>query len=435
MDPVTAGLISVVVMLALMVLGVHIATVLAGCALAGLLLTSGWPITSSLIANSLYASVSDYSLVLIPLYIIMGSIAAHSGIIEDSMKFAQRWLGGFRGSLAMTSVLSCAFFSAVCGSSTATSVAIGKFMIPEMRKYGYSDRLSTGAIASAGTLGVLIPPSLVMVVFCVMTGTPVSMMFLAGIIPGILLTLFFMIGIRIYVQFRPDAAPPPERSSLGEKVRTLPKIWGVALLIGVIWGGIYGGIFTATEAGAVAVLLAFVLLIFRRSLSTGWSKLMEAVPDAVQATGMIFITMVAATLFSKYLTVLGVFDGLIGGITSAGVPPIVTVFMIFAIILVMGMFMVAMAVLLITAPIATTILTSLGYDPLWVGIMMILLFELANITPPVGLNTYVVKGIAPEVPMEDIFSGSFIFIVMIVAMMALLMIFPGIVTWLPNTLR
>jgi len=162
---------------------------------------------------------------------------------------------------------------------------------------------------------------------------------------------------------------------------------------------------------------------------------MAAIPDAVQATAMIFVTMIAATLFSKYLTVLGVFDSLLAGMTTTGVPTIVTLLIIFAVIMIMGMFMVAMAVLLITAPIATAVLTALGYDPLWVGIMMILLFELANITPPVGLNTYVVKGIAPEVPMSQIFGGSFIFMVMIVLLMTLLTVFPGIVTWLPNTLR
>jgi TRAP-type C4-dicarboxylate transport system permease large subunit len=208
-----------------------------------------------------------------------------------------------------------------------------------------------------------------------------------------------------------------------------------ALLIGVIWGGIYGGLFTATEAGAIGTLLAFLLLIYRRSIRTAWRNIADAIPDAVQATAMIFVTMIAAMLFSKYLTVLGVFDGMLRGMSATGMPPIVTVLIIFAVIMIMGMFMVAMAVLLITAPIATAILVPLGYDPLWIGIMMILLFELANITPPIGLNTYVVKGIAPEVPMADIFKGSGIFIVMIVLLMVLLTIFPGIVTWLPNTLR
>jgi tripartite ATP-independent transporter DctM subunit len=308
-------------------------------------------------------------------------------------------------------------------------------MIPEMRKYGYGDALSTGAVAAAGTLGVLIPPSLVMVVFCVMTDTPVSMLFIAGIVPGILLTLFFILGVRVYVQIRPDSAPAPVHYPLRQKIASIPNIWGVALLIGVIWGGIYGGLFTATEAGAIGTLLAFLLLIYRRSIRTAWRNIADAIPDAVQATAMIFVTMIAAMLFSKYLTVLGVFDGMLRGMSATGMPPIVTVLIIFAVIMIMGMFMVAMAVLLITAPIATAILVPLGYDPLWIGIMMILLFELANITPPIGLNTYVVKGIAPEVPMADIFKGSGIFIVMIVLLMVLLTIFPGIVTWLPNTLR
>lgn len=435
MDPILAGILSVLVMLALMALGVHIATVLAGCAIAGLLLTSGWQITGSLIANSLYSGVSDYSLVLIPLYIIMGSIAANSGIVEDSMKFAHKWLGGFRGSLAMTTILSCAFFAAVCGSSSATAVAIGKFMIPEMKRYGYSDALATGAVASAGTLGILIPPSLVMVVFCVMTDTPVGLLFISGIVPGILLTILFMIGIRIAVHFDPSAAPAPVRASWGEKLGSIRHIWGVAILIGVIWGGIYGGWFTATEAGAIGALLAILLMLFRHSLASTWSKLVESLPEAVQATGMIFITMIAATLFSKYLTVLGVFDGILQSMTSSSLHPFVTVILIYAIITIMGMFMVAMAVLLITAPLATAILVSLGYDPLWVGIIMILLFELANITPPIGLNTFVVKGIAPDVPISEIFRGSFVFMVMIVVLIALLTVFPQIVLWLPNTLR
>jgi C4-dicarboxylate transporter, DctM subunit len=435
MDPMAIGAYSVVAMLVLMGLGVHIAVSLAGCAICGLLLTSGWKITSSLVANSLYNGVSDYSLALIPLYIIMGSVAGVSGIVEDAMKFANKWFGGVRGSLAMTTVACCAFFAAVCGSSAATSVAIGKVMIPEMKRYGYDNKLATGTVASAGTLGILIPPSLVMVVFGIMTNTPIGHLFVAGIIPGILLAAFFMIGIGVYVHIKPELAPPAQKFSWNERFASIKYLWGVGSIISIIWIGIYGGIFTATEAGGIGAFLAFLFLLVRRSLRDAWNELMEAIPDAVQSTAMIFITMVTATLFSKFLTLAGVMDSLLTYMSSSAWSPVMTIVMIYIVIMIMGCFMVAMAVLMLTAPLATTLLTGIGYDPVWVGIIMILLFELANITPPVGLNIYVVKGIAPDVPMEHIFSGAFLFMVITTLFIILLTVFPVIVTWLPSMMR
>ena len=435
MDPTIIGICSIVAMLTLMALGVHLAVALAGCAFVGLLLTSGWKVTASLVANCLYSGVSDYSLVLVPLYIIMGSVSAASGIVEDSMRFANRWFGGVRGSLAMTSVACCAFFSAVCGSSTATAVAIGKFMIPEMKKYGYDNKLATGTVAAAGTLGILIPPSLIMVIFGIMTDTPIGLLFIGAIIPGILLALFFIIGIMLLVYFKPALAPPPMKFSWNERISSIKGIWGITLLIAVIWGGIYGGIFTATEAGGIGAFWAFLLLLFRRSFRGARSELMKAIPDAVQATAMIFITMVTATLFSRFLTLAGVLDRIITFMSSAAGSPVLTILLIFTVISIMGCFMVAIAVLLLTAPLTNTLLTGLGYDPIWVGIINIILFELANITPPVGLNVYVVKGIAPDIPMEDIFRGCFLFVVLIILVLILLTVFPEIVLWLPNRMR
>lgn len=434
MEPTLIGILSIVALLVLLALGVHIAVALGGCAIGGLLLTSGWKVTASLTANSLYVGVSDYSLVLIPLFVIMGSVGAAAGIVEDSMKFAFKWFGGLRGSLALTTIFSCALFAAACGSSTATAAAIGKFMIPEMERYGYDKKLATGTVAAAGTFGILIPPSIVLVVFGVITDTPIGPLFIAGILPGGLSAIVYMIGVFLLVHFRPELAPPAKKFSWNERIMSIKGLWGILVLIGIIWGGIYGGIFTPTEAGGAGAFAAFVILLSKARLRGTWIELKAAVPDAVKTTAMIFVTMVMATLFSKFLTLAGFLDGVLVFMSSRTWPVLITVLLIFSVTSVMGCFMTAMGVLLIIAPTATTVLTSLGFDALWVGIMMVKLFELANITPPVGMNVYVVKGVAPHVPIEDIFRGIGLFALMDAISIGILIVFPQIVLWLPHTM-
>lgn len=428
------GIASIVALLVLLSLGVQIAAALAVVSIVGLLLTSGFKATVSLTAQTLYMFISNYSFVLVPLFILMGSFAGAAGIVRGAMRTAYTWLASVRGGLALATTLGCGFFAGVCGSSTATTAAIGKFIMPEMRRYGYDVKLATGTIAASGTLGILIPPSIVLVIYGVTCEESIGRLFIAGILPGVLSIVVYMIGITFVIYRQPQLAPPSVKFSWIERIKSIPGIWGILLIILIIWGGIYGGVFTPTEAGGISALTSFLILVSRVPPRRVWEELKVAIPEAVQTTGMVFILMVVAMLFSRFLTLAGVLDAALAFLFTREWSPIVMIFLICSVATIMGCFISAIAVLLLIAPTAHLILTSFGYSGIWLGIIMVKLFELANITPPVGINVYVVKGIAPDVPMEDIFKGIGMFAVMDVITIAILVAFPQISTWLPGTI-
>jgi len=307
-------------------------------------------------------------------------------------------------------------------------------MIPEMERYGYDQKIAAGTVAAAGTFGILIPPSLVLVVFGIITETPIGPLFIAGILPGLLTIAIYIIGVVILVYIKPELTPPAKSYSWNERIKSIKGLWGIILLVSLIWGGIYGGVFTPTEAGGAGAFGAIIILLLKVPPKRSWQVILKGVPDAVSMTGMIFITMVTATLFSKFLTLTGVLDSALYVMSTSQWPRWVMVILIFSISSLMGCFVTAMGVLLLIAPVACTVLTNLGYHPIWVGIMMVKLFELANITPPVGMNVFVVKGIASHIPMETIFRGCFPFVIMDVVTITLLVIFPEITLWLPRTM-
>ena len=426
------GLIAVMALLILLGSGIHVAVALAGVSIVGLLLIAGPEVTVALVANVFYVSISSYSLVLVPLFILMGHFADASGVVADALKCVYKWFGWLPGGLALTTTVGCGIFAAACGSSSATVAAIGKFVIPEMERYGYSQKLAAGTVAASGTLGILIPPSIVLVIYGIMCEVSIGQLFMAGILPGVLSAAIYMAGIIIVVLLRPQLAPPAATFSWKERIKSIPGVWGILLLATIIMGGIYAGVFTPTEAGGMAAFASLVLLLCMMKLKHAWKAIRIAIPETVKTTAMVFIIMISAILFSRFLTLAGVFDTALEFISKEGLSPLFVVTVVLVISTIMGCFMSAMAVLLIIAPHAYSVLTSIGFDGLWVGIIMVKLFELAAITPPVGINVYVTKGIAPHIPIMHIFQGIAIFAVMDVITIALLIAFPEITLWLPK---
>lgn len=432
---VIVAVMAVVVLLLLLALGVHVAIALALVSIVGLILISGFGVTAAMMANVLYAIAHTYSFVLIPLFILMGGFAAASGIVEKGIDFAHKWLGGLPGGLASTVTLSCGIFAAACGSSSATAAAIGKFVIPEMERHGYDRKLATGVVAASGTLGILIPPSLVLVVYGITVEESIGRLFLAGVLPGVLSAVIYMIGITLIVVRWPHLAPGRVKVSWKERIKAIPSIWGVLLLVGIVMGGIYTGVFTPTEAGGIGAFSAFLLLLLKVRLPNRlWKEVKTAVLSTVQTTVMIFIILITAILFSRFLVLAGVVDVLMDFLLGREVSALAILVGFLFLSSIMGAFMSAMAVLLILAPTAYTVLTSYGFDGIWLGIIMVKLFELAVITPPVGMNVYVVKGIAPHVPIEDIFRGIAMFVVMDAITIVILIAFPQISLWLPSNM-
>lgn len=431
MDPIIVGILGVVVLLILLAIGVDVAVALAAVSLVGLAVITNLEATLSLITRSFYASTSNYSFVVLPLFIAMGNFASASGVTESAYDFANKWLAGFRGGLYLVTTGASALFAAASGSSTATTMAIGKTVLPEMKRYGYDRRLSVACIASSGTLGVLIPPSIVMVIYGIVTEEPVGRLLIAGILPGILSALIYMSGIYLLVRLKPSLAPQTVSYSWKERFAAVKGLWGVAILFGIIIGGIYVGVFTPNEAGAIGAVAAVVLLalVGRQNF---FVALKNSVWDTAMTVAMMFFIVVAATIFTKFLTVAGVLDLLISVLTESQMPKTTLLVIFISICIIFGMFLSATASLLLIAPVAHNVLLSLGFDGIWLGIIMVKMFELAIITPPIGLNVYIAKTLVPELEITDVFRGIGVFAVMDVITVIILIIFPQISLWLPT---
>ena len=431
MESIVIGVIALFALLVLIVGGVDVAVAMAAVGFVGLSVITNLQATLSAIAHSFYATASGYMLTVLPLFIIMGYFAAPSGIVPKAYTFAYRWLSNVRGGLYLVTVASCALFAAATGSSFAGTVAVGKSVLPEMKRLGYNRRLSVGCVASAGTMGVLIPPSIALVLYGIVTEESIGRLLIAGVIPGVVTAIIYMLGMALLVTFNPTLAPPPTKYEWKERFQSIPGVWGVALLAGIILGGIYSGVFTPTEAGGVGAITTLVLL----ALGTKkhfFSEAKKAAAESVLTNAMIFFLIVAAAIFSRFLTLCGAIDAIIAFIRGGEFSPLTILTFFGAIWIGMGMFMSATAALLLTAPIAHVVLVPLGFDGIWLGIIMVKMFELAAITPPVGLNVYVAKSLVPEMLVEDIFRGIIPFAIMDIITIVLLIAFPQIITWLPT---
>lgn len=432
MTETTIGLLGIGGMFVLLALRVPVAMALLAAGFFGTWALNGQRSAVAVLTSETFSAVSSYSLIVIPLFILMGNISSAAGFSRGLYELAYAWVGRFRGGLASASILGCAAFSAVSGSSVATAVTIGRVAIPEMKRFGYHDRLSTGAVAAGGTLGYLIPPSTGFVLYSILTEQSLGRLFMAGILPGIILTLMFITAIVLMTYLDPTAGPKgtpvPMRERFGRLVNAAPLMAVIVISI----GGIYAGIFTPVEAAGVGAFLVLIFALIGRRLTL--PSLHEVFLDTVKTSTMLYVIIIGAGIFSPFLAFTQIPQGLSDSLANLGLGPLGTLIIILMAYIVLGMFMDALSMLVITIPIVYPVILSLGYDPIWFGVIAVIVIEMGMITPPVGINVFVVKAISPGVPMSTIFRGVLPFWIAMLVVLILLIAFPQIALLIPNSM-
>src|SRR4051794_21943169 len=364
------------------------------------------------------------------MFVLMGYLAGEAKLSEALYRACNAWLGHRRGGLALATIGGCCAFAAICGSSLATAATMAQIALPEMRRYNYDDRLATGAVAAGGTIGILIPPSIIMVIYGLLTETSISKLFLAGFLPGLLTVAGFMITIAVMTRIDPRLGPPAARATQRERFLVLRDVWGPAALFLLVIGGLYIGVFSPTEAAGIGAVGAFALGILNRGFDR--AALASALLDTVRTTAMIFTILIGAILFNNFLILASMPTLVSSWITGLPLGKTAILFVIIGMYFILGCLLDSLAMILLTIPIVFPIINALGYDPVWFGIIIVMVVELGLITPPIGMNVFVIKGIARDVPLGTIFRGVTPFIVAQIALIALLIAFPGLALWLPS---
>lgn len=433
MNPGLIGVIGLVALVVLLFSGMPVGFLLALLGFIGFALVVTPDAALSLLARDFYTNFSAYSLTVIPMFILMGQIAFYAGISRRLYDFAYTLVGRWRGGLAIATTVACAGFAAICGSTNATAATMGTVALPEMKRYHYDPKLATGCVAAGGSLGILIPPSVVFIVYGIMTQQSIGKLFVAGILPGALLTLSFIVTVYLMVRIKPSLAPPGEKVSLKD---SLGSLWGVAetllLFILVMWG-LFTGFFTPTEAGAVGAAGALIVALVRRQLS--WEGFKNAVLDTTRTSAMVMLIVTGAAVFGHFLAVTRIPYDLANWVGGLNVSPTTVVALIVVIYVIGGCFIDSLALILLTVPIFYPVVLSLGLDPIWFGVIIVLVTQIGVISPPLGTNVYIIKGVAGDVALGDIFRGVTPFIVAMIVCTALIIAFPQIATLLPGLMR
>ncbi|MFQ6546999.1 TRAP transporter large permease [Aestuariibius sp. 2305UL40-4] len=374
--------------------------------------------------------ISNYDLTVLPLFILMGTLAAAGGLSRNLYDAAQAFIGHWRGGLAGATVVGCAGFAALSGSSIASAVTMGRVAYPQMQRYGYGQRLSTGAIAAGGTLGILIPPSTGFVLYAILTEESIGRLFLAGIIPGLLLTCLFLVAIRVFAAFRPSESPKGERVNWAESFKALLKGMPIVLIILITIGGIYAGLFTPVEAAGIGAFLALVMVILRGQLTPTVTK--NVIVDTLQTTGLCFLILIGASVFAPFVALSGLPAAISEWVAGLAIGPYGILAVILVMYLLLGMVIEGLSLMVITLPVVFPLVLQLGFDPIWFGVIMVLVLEMGLISPPVGVNCFVVKTVATDVELETIFAGVFPFLIAMICCVALLVAFPQIALFIPE---
>ncbi len=445
MDPIVLGAVGFLIVLLLLAIRVPIAFALAGMAALCTLIffatkSGGFDLarairpTTTLIFSNTFHLIHSYNLSMIPLFIALGHIAYRAGITTDIYHAARVWLARIPGGVAMASVIGCGGFSAITGSSVACASAMGRICVPEMLRFNYDPRLATSSVAAGGTLGSLIPPSVLFIIYGIFTETSINKLFLAGVIPGLLSLAGFVLVIYIWVRRNPAAGPAPGQAITGdERSSAAFKAWPALLLFVIVIGGIYGGIFTATEAAAVSVAITLLVSILQRRLS--FADFKEAMWETVTQTAAIFFIAASAKMFVAFIALTGIAPTLVSSVEAANLAPWLVLLAIVAIYLAMGMFLDPLGIMVLTLPFVVPLVEGMGLDLIWFGVVVVKLLEIGLITPPVGLNVFVISSVVgKEVPLEKIFAGIIRFLVMDVVVLALLVAFPILSLLLPNSM-
>ena len=417
----------------LAVLRVPLAFAMGLVGVAGIALTRGWMPALASTAQVVYETGFAYTLSVIPLFILMGNFVARAGLAHELFQAAYAFIGHLRGGLAHATIAACAGFGAICGSSIATAATMSKVAYPSMKKLGYSDSLSTGVMAAGGTLGIMIPPSTIMVIYGIITETNIGRLFAAGVLPGLLTAALLMTAVVVMTWHDAAHAPRGERTPWPERWRALRGIWGVALLVLVVLGGIYGGVFTATEGAGFGAAGAFLFALARGRLS--WRVLWQVLVESARTTAMLFTLLIAATIFANFVNFTSMPGELKDWITHLGLSPTMIVVAMMAIYVVLGTVMEELTMVLLTIPLFFPIVTGLGFDPVWFGVLIVMIVQIGLISPPVGMNLFVINALLPGVGLGRIFRGCWPFVLVLVLVLGLLIAFPQISLWLPSLMR
>ena len=410
-----------------------IGLVMALVGFAGFAIIAGFNDALGVLGTVPYSTFANYNMSIIPLFILMGAFCYYSGLSRDLYETVHAWLGHFRGGLSMATVGACASFAAVSGSSLATAATMGTVALPEMKRFKYDDRLATGAVAAGGTIGILIPPSIVLILYAVLTEQSIGKLFLAGVIPGVLEAVFYLLTIYILCKFNPQLGPPGPGTTFKQKIVSLGNSWVVLVLFLVIMGGLYLGWFSPIEAAGIGAFGAFIFALLRKKLP--WRSFKESLFDTGKTTVMIFIILLGAMIFGYFLAVSRLPYELAATIGALQVNSYVILAIILVFYLFLGAVMDSLAMMLLTVPIFFPLVLELGFNPIWFGILIVRVCEIGLITPPVGLNVYIIRGVAKDVPMQTIFRGIAPFLIADVLHVVLLVAFPQLSLFLPNLMK
>lgn len=438
MTGIAAGLTGFAALLALMAVRIPIAVAMLATGIAGYGLVNGWVPLLAYLKTNTYYQFSTYSLSVIPLFVLMGEFATRAGMSRALYRAAAAFLGHLRGGLAMASIGGCAAFGAICGSSLATAATMGQVALPEMRRYGYSGALATGSLAAGGTLGILIPPSVILVLYALMTEQSIAKMFVAAMVPGVLAAVGYMIAVAVYVRLRPDAGPAAAPASWAERVASLKETWSIILIFGVVIVGMYRGWFTPTEGAAVGAFGAMVLAVLHGGMRL--PGLVACLQGTAKTSAMIFLIMLGAEMFNAFLSATQTPMLASQMIAQSGLSPMMVLAAILLLYLAMGCVMDSMSMLLLTVPIFYPIIAGLDFGMgreetlIWFGILAVVVVEVGLITPPVGMNVFVINGMARDVPMWESFKGVIPFLISDLIRIGILIAAPGLTLWLVRAL-
>lgn len=444
MDPTLVGIIGLVLILVLMSQRVPVAIAMMIVGFVGLIVLNSWQSALATLVTETWSTAIFYELTVIPFFVLMGNVASMCGMSRDLYGAANAWVGWMRGGLAHGTVLGCTGFAALSGSSVASALTIGRVALPEMKRYGYDSKLAAGAVAAGGTLGILIPPSTGFVIYAILTEESIGRLFLAGVLPGILLASMFILTIFIQVMFRPKIGPAARRYDWKEKSAALGRALSILFIIFVSIGGIYGGVFTPVEAAAVGAVLAIFFALLRRKFSP--TIVRSALLNTVSTTVMIYFIIIGAAIFSPFLALTQIPDTLAATLTGYELGPVTLLVIVLLAFIALGTFLDGFAMMVLILPIVLPIIEAsqvpayLGLRPdssdfnVWFGVLMVIILEMALISPPVGMNVFVVKGVAPDVSMRDIYIGILPFWLAMMVCLVILVAFPQISLILPNTM-
>ena len=429
MTPIEIGFVGIVVLVLLIFARMHIGISMTLVGFVGFAWIVGWDPALGLLRTVPYSTFASQGMSVIPLFILMGSFAFAAGMSEDLYRTVHNMLGHLKGGLAMATVVACACFAAISGSSLATAATLGRVAMPEMKKYNYDPGLATGSIAAGGSIGILIPPSVILIIYGIITEQSIGKLFLAGFIPGVLEAVFYIITIFILTKRNPALAPRGPRTSVNEKLLSLLKTWEVIVLFLMVIGGIYLGIFTPTEAAGIGAFGTFCFALIRRKLT--WSTFKQSLVTTTSTTGMLFIIVLGAMILGYFFSVSRLPFEMAAWVGGLPVNRYVVLLLIVTVVLLLGCIMDSLAIVLLTIPVFYPMVLELGFDPIWFGIIVVRVTEMGLITPPVGLNVYVIQGITGE-PMGTIFKGVIPFIIADVCEILLLISIPQITLFLPS---